>query len=77
MRSSSAPLAIADRSSCSTVRHTYPNLNRWLKNLYWNYPAFKDTTDFAHIKEHYYWSHPQINPTRIVPVGPTPNIESL
>lgn len=28
------------------IRHDYPNLNRWLKNLYWNYPAFKDTTFF-------------------------------
>lgn len=24
---------------------------RWLKNLYWNYPAFKDTTQFEHIKK--------------------------
>jgi len=23
-----------------------------------------------HIKEHYYRSHPTINPTRIVPLGP-------
>jgi putative glutathione S-transferase len=28
------------------IRHDYPNIHRWLKNLYWNYPAFKDTTDF-------------------------------
>ena len=36
---------------CSgTIRHDYPELNRWLKNLYWNEPAFKDTTDFDHIK---------------------------
>ena len=28
------------------VRHDYPHINRWLKNLYWNYPAFKETTDF-------------------------------
>jgi len=33
-----------------SIRHDYPELNRWLKNLYWNYPAFKDTTDFDHIK---------------------------
>lgn len=59
------------------IRHSYPHLNRWLKNLYWNHSAFKQTTDFKHIKEHYYWSHPQINPTRIVPVGPREDIEPL
>jgi len=60
-----------------TIRGGYPNINRWLKNLYWNNDAFKSTTDFDHIKTHYYWSHPSINPTRVVPVGPIPNIESL
>jgi glutathionyl-hydroquinone reductase len=59
------------------VRHSYPNINRWLKNLYWNNPAFKNTTDFTHIKQHYYWSHPQINPTRVVPLGPKEDIEPL
>jgi len=28
------------------IRHDYPNIHRWVKNLYWNYPAFKDTTNF-------------------------------
>lgn len=32
------------------IRHDYPEINRWMKNLYWNNPAFKDTTDFDHIK---------------------------
>jgi putative glutathione S-transferase len=26
--------------------------------------------DFDHIKRHYYTTHPQLNPTRIVPKGP-------
>ncbi|MDN6669995.1 MAG: glutathione S-transferase family protein, partial [Tetragenococcus koreensis] len=30
----------------------------------------KDTVDFYHIKNHYYRSHPTINPNGIVPVGP-------
>jgi len=60
-----------------TIRHDFPKLNLWLRRLYWNNPAFKNTTDFAHIKEHYYYSHAQINPTRIVPVGPHPDIEPL
>lgn len=29
-----------------SVRHDYPNLHKWLQRLYWNNPAFKDTTDF-------------------------------
>ncbi|MFP5335805.1 MAG: glutathione S-transferase family protein [Actinomycetes bacterium] len=33
-------------------------------------PDFGDTVDFDHIKRHYYATHDQINPTRIVPVGP-------
>ncbi|KAJ8693695.1 S-glutathionyl-(chloro)hydroquinone reductase [Pleurotus ostreatus] len=49
----------------------------WLKKLYWNNEAFKVSTNFNHIKTHYYWSHTTINPTRIVPVGPFPDIEPL
>lgn len=33
-------------------------------------PGFGDTTDFVQIKDHYYKVHEDINPTRIVPVGP-------
>lgn len=32
--------------------------------------GFGDTTDFDHIKRHYYGTHPAINPTGIVPKGP-------
>ncbi|EJU01623.1 hypothetical protein DACRYDRAFT_67545 [Dacryopinax primogenitus] len=65
------------KCNIGTIRHNYPHLNRWMKNLYWKNDAFKGTTNFEHIKTHYYWSHTQINPTRIVPVGPKPNIEPL
>ena len=34
-------------------------------------PGFGDTTDFVQIKQHYYEVHRTINPTGIVPVGPT------
>ncbi|KAF9567172.1 hypothetical protein CPC08DRAFT_627218 [Agrocybe pediades] len=60
-----------------TIRNGYPAIHKWMQNLYWNNPAFKDTTNFEHIKAHYYWSHPHINPTRIIPVGPIPNILPL
>ncbi|WP_214413300.1 glutathione S-transferase family protein [Sphaerisporangium fuscum] len=47
----------------------YPNLWAYARDLYQR-PAFGGTTDFDHIKRHYYRTHPQINPTRIVPAGP-------
>lgn len=47
----------------------YPNLSNYLRELY-QWPGVKETVSFDHIKRHYYMSHPQINPTRIVPVGP-------
>ncbi|WVQ80423.1 hypothetical protein IAT38_002528 [Cryptococcus sp. DSM 104549] len=59
------------------IRHDYPYLHKWLQRLYWKNPAFKETTDFDHIKEHYYYSHTQINPHRVVPYGPNVNIEPL
>jgi len=65
------------KCNIGSIRHDYPNINRWLKNLYWKNPAFKDTTNFNHIKTHYYWSHTQINPNRIVPLGPKVDIEPL
>ncbi len=34
-------------------------------------PGFGDTIDFAHIKRHYYVVHRDVNPTGIVPLGPT------
>ena len=33
-------------------------------------PGFGETVDFDHIARHYYQTHDQINPTRIVPKGP-------
>lgn len=47
----------------------YPQLYDYLKCLY-QIPEFKETCHFDHIKEHYYRSHPFINPTQIVPLGP-------
>jgi putative glutathione S-transferase len=33
-------------------------------------PGFGDTTDFLHIKQHYYLVHKDVNPTGILPDGP-------
>ncbi|MEC4985756.1 MAG: glutathione S-transferase family protein [Oscillatoria sp. PMC 1068.18] len=58
------------------LRHIYeyPNLWNYLKNLY-QHPGVKETCNFAHIKQHYYQSHPHINPSGIVPTGPIINFE--
>lgn len=56
------------------IRSGYPAIHRWLRNLYWDVPAFRDTTQFEHIKYHYTKSHAQINQFAIAPVGPVPNI---
>jgi glutathionyl-hydroquinone reductase len=47
----------------------YPNLWAYTRDLYQR-PSFHETTDFDHIKRHYYLTHPHINPTGIVPKGP-------
>lgn len=60
-----------------TIRSGYPAINSWMKKLYWKNSAFKDSTNFEHIKTHYYASHPSVNPTRVVPLGPIPTIEEL
>jgi putative glutathione S-transferase len=48
----------------------YKNLSRYLLDLH-GLKAFADTTDFQHIKQHYYFSHTEINPNQIVPLGPS------
>src|SRR5262249_20401984 len=47
----------------------YPNLQAYLMDLY-QHPGISDTVNFDHIKRHYYITHTEINPTRIVPIGP-------
>lgn len=47
----------------------YPNLWRYTRQLY-QWPGVTDTVNFDHIKQHYYRSHPSINPNGIVPTGP-------
>jgi putative glutathione S-transferase len=47
----------------------YAHLSGYLRDLY-QQPGIADTVDLDHIKRHYYMTHPQLNPTRIVPKGP-------
>lgn len=47
----------------------YAHLSGYLRDLY-QQPGIAATVDFDQIKRHYYMTHPQLNPTRIVPKGP-------
>ena len=53
----------------------YPNLFGYLKDLY-QVDGIADTVNFDHIKRHYYITHDDINPTRIVPVGPEQDLSA-
>lgn len=53
----------------------YPNLSGYVRDLY-QHPGIRETVDFDHIKRHYYVTHPQINPTGIVPMGPLLDLDS-
>ncbi|XRQ04190.1 glutathione S-transferase family protein [Actinomadura welshii] len=53
------------------LRHLtdYPNLWGYARDLY-SVPAFGETTNFDHIKRHYYVTQRNINPSGVVPKGP-------
>ncbi len=51
----------------------YPNLFGYLKDLYQT-DGIAETVHFDHIKRHYYMTHDDINPTRIVPIGPAQDL---
>lgn len=47
----------------------YPNLFGHTRELY-QWPGIAETVNMDHIRWHYYYSHPWVNPTRVVPKGP-------
>jgi putative glutathione S-transferase len=51
----------------------YPNLYGYLRDLY-QIDGIAETVNFDHIKRHYYMTHTEINPTRIVPLGPVQDL---
>ena len=53
----------------------YDNLSGYLRALY-QQPGIADTVVIDDIKRHYYITHPQINPTQIVPAGPVLDYDS-
>ncbi len=52
----------------------YPNLWAYTREMF-QWPGIRETVNFEHIKRHYYESHESINPTRIVPIGPSLDFE--
>ncbi len=55
---------------CSRNKLTeMPHLWGYARDLFQT-PGFGDTVDFEQIKQHYFVVHEDINPSRIVPVGP-------
>jgi len=48
----------------------YPALSAYVRDLYQT-SGIAETVDFHHIKTHYYASHLTINPTGVIPLGPS------
>jgi len=48
----------------------YPNLWGYTRELY-QWPGIAATVNLSHIKKHYYMSHRHLNPSGVVPLGPT------
>ncbi|CAI50615.1 YqjG-type gamma-glutamylcysteinyl-hydroquinone reductase [Natronomonas pharaonis DSM 2160] len=53
----------------------YDTLWPYLRDLYTTL-GFGETTRMDHIKEHYYTTHPDVSPKRIIPAGPAPDFEA-
>ena len=68
-------IVYASHFKCSRKRIIdYPNLWAFTRQIY-QMDGVAERTNFDHIAEHYYRSHPMINPTRVVPARP--NIDFL
>lgn len=53
----------------------YPNLLNYMRDLYQR-PAFRETTNMDHIRQHYYGSHGFINPKGIVARAPIVDLDA-
>jgi putative glutathione S-transferase len=53
----------------------YPALWAYTRDVY-QMPAIRGTVHLDHIKHHYYESHPALDPTGIVPLGPELDFDS-
>ena len=53
----------------------YPNLWAYARELY-QWDGVAETVNFTDISHHYHFSHADINPHRIVPIGPVTDWEA-
>jgi putative glutathione S-transferase len=51
----------------------YENVYGYVRDLY-QIDGIAETVNFDHIKRHYYMTHEQINPARLVPIGPAQDL---
>ena len=58
---------------CQAHIYEHPNLSGYLRELYQT-PGVASTVNMDHIREHYFTSHPNLNPKRFVPPGPIPDL---
>ncbi|KAG1470893.1 hypothetical protein G6F56_002428 [Rhizopus delemar] len=63
----------ADIRLFTTIVSNYPNILEWTRRIYQK-TGVKETVNMDHIKRHYYESHANINPTRVVPLGTGPDL---
>jgi putative glutathione S-transferase len=54
----------------------YPNLDGLLRDIY-QMPSVAATAHMDHIRNHYFRSHPTINPHGIVSIGPVQDLSAL
>ncbi len=59
----------ARRSASRTLLVDYPNMWGYARELH-QWPGVAPTVAMEQIKEHYYTTHDELNPKRIIPVGP-------
>ena len=52
------------KTNIRDIRSGYPAIHKWLRNLYWNVPAFGETTQFEHVSYYptiwIYWHYTNI-----------------
>lgn len=53
----------------------YPNVWAYVRELY-QIPAIRETCDIDEIKLHYYYSQTTINPSQVVPLGPSLDLDA-
>ncbi|CAO3692157.1 unnamed protein product [Rhizopus stolonifer] len=61
------------KCNIKSIESSYPNILEWTRRIYQK-PGVKETVNMDHIKRHYYESHVNINPTRVVPLGTGPDL---